>query len=511
MKKLIALMLVAFMVILTLAACGGGNEGESKASEESSNGGPVTSNGSEETSEPSEQLLLPDKNWNTELIMLVPNPNYYCEHEFWWDEAEEDVVVTAVIERTRLMQDKYGINLNMIYSTGIGSSKAEVEKSISGGLELDIVADGAMYMAESTLNGWYLDLYEINGEVNGGNGYLNFDASWWDQTAIRDLSMGNKLFFLTGDICVTDDESTWAMFFNKGMITEFGLENPYALVEDGEWTLDKLHEMAKEVVLKHGDKMSFEPADEDRWGMVSQTYDGLMFMLGCGQSMVHKDNDDLPVIRIMENANVNAWNKVFNIMTDGDHVGVADFFGHYTSGVYGKATQIFANGNALFMPQAISSATGSTLLEAEVDYGIIPMPKFDVNQDDYTASGTVYWLKVVGVPITNDQNLDATLFFLEAMAYHGQKIITPAYYEMVLKGQKLKDEESERMLDLIFRNRTYDMSTVYNFGVGNDVMIQFYTSLLGQRPENKISTVYEQKQSIYETAIENAIDAFLNN
>ncbi|MFA6730214.1 MAG: hypothetical protein WCR95_04385 [Eubacteriales bacterium] len=540
MKKFIALALAAFMMVLILAACGGGSENESKTSKESSNGEPVTSessegsnesktseessNGepvtsegseeseeSEETSEPFEKLLLPDKKWNAELIMLAPNPNYYSEREFWWEESEEDIVVTAIIERTRLMREKYGINLNMIYVDKIGASKAEVEKSISGGLGLDIVADGAMYMAESALNGWYLNLYEINGEVNGGNGYLNFDASWWDQNAIRDLSIGNKLFFLTGDICVTDDESTWAMFFNKEIIADLWLPNPYTLVESGEWTLDMLHQMAKQAALKHGAKMSFDPAVEDRWGMVAQANDGLMFMLGCGQTMVNKNAEDFPVIRIAEEANINAWSRIFTIITDGNHVGVADFFGASNSGVYAQETQIFANGNALFMPQAINTATGSSLLEAEVDYGIIPMPKIDLNQNDYTAPGTVYCLKAVGVPITNNENLDATLFFLEAMAYHGQKIITPAYYEKVLKGQKSKDEESERMLDLIFKNKTYDMSAVYNFGVGNDVMIQFYSLLLDQRPENKITSFYEQKQSIYNTAIENAIEAFLNN
>ncbi|MDD4125005.1 MAG: extracellular solute-binding protein [Eubacteriales bacterium] len=515
MKKIIALVLALLTISVLFASCGNEtpetSESSSKAQESNTENSESTAETtSEVSSDDEEKLLLPDIYWGTTLKMLVNKNRYYEEYEFWWDEVLDDVVVTAVVDRTRLINEKYGINIEVQYVNSLGATIAEVEKAINGGLELDLIADGAYSIAPATLNGWFYDLREENSAVNNGEGYIQFEASWWDQTAIRDLSIGNKLYFLTGDICVSDDEATWTMYFNKDLIDYFHLEDPYMLVNNNEWTLEKMYTMAKQVTLKHGDTMSYNPEDGDRWGIVSQAYDGLMFMLGCQQTMVSKNNEDFPELRIMDQANVNAWSAIFDILTDKENVGVADFFGAWDSGVYGQEVQIFANGNALFMPNGVSSMSSAPLNESDVNFGIIPMPKYDENQENYSSSSTVYWLKVVAIPLSNYDNLECTLFALEALAYYGQTLVTPAYYEKVLKGQKLKDENSEKMLDLIFRNRTYDMSTVYNFGTGNSIMMQFYSSLLGRKTENVISSFYDQMESTYQSAIDKAIEAFQN-
>ncbi len=508
--KIIAIALALLTVSLLAVSCGSENGDNSSAppqSQDSVTDESVPADTTSEVAVDEEPLLLPDKYWDTTLTMLVNKNKYYEEFEFWWDETHEDVVVTAVVDRTNAIAEKYGINIEISYIDKLGGTVAEVEKAVNGGLTLDLVADGAYYLAPATLNGWYYDLREENATFNDGEGYIQFDASWWDQTAIRDLSIGNKLYFLTGDICVSDDEATWAMYFNKDLIDHYGLDNPYELVKNNEWTLDKMHDMAKVVTLKHGEIMSFKPEDEDVWGMVSQAYDGLMFMLGCQQTMVKKNIGDMPEMRVMEETNINAFGKIFTILNDANNVGVADFFGAWDSGVYGQETQIFANGNALFMPYSVALMGTAPLNESEVNFGIVPMPKYDVNQDDYSSSGTVYWFKVVAVPLSNTDNLECTFFALEALAYYGQKLINPAYYEKVIKGQKVKDEESEKMLDLIFRNRTYDMSTVYDFGSGNSVMAQFYYSLLARKTENAIVSFYEQMESTYQEAIDKAVAA----
>lgn len=513
MKRLIALLIAILILGIMFAGCGedpdnsSGTSSVSDSDNQSENTDENNSNtNSGESSEEGETLQLPDKYWGETLVMLVDKVRYYEEYEFWWEEAMDDVVVTAVVDRSRTIEEKYGIKIQLQYVDGLGKTIEEVDKAISGGLDLHLVADGVKYIAPATVNNWFYDLREENEKY----GYLQLEASWWDQTAIRDLSMGNRLFFLTGDICISDDVATWAMFFNKDLIEQYHLENPYTLVKEGKWTLDQVHTMLKEVVLKNGETMSFEPEVGDRWGMVAQTYDALMFMLGSQQTMVAKNTEDLPELRIMDETNLQVWDKVFNLLTDTDNVGVADFFGAYNSGVYDKEVKIFSGGNALFMPYGLNLLHVAEFTESDVNYGLVPMPKYSEAQDEYSSSATVYWLKVVAVPLSNIDKVDCALFAMEALAYYGQQYVTPKFYEQVMKGQKVKDEESEEMLDLIFRNRTYDMSTVFDFGSGNNVMIQFYTSLLFGRPDNKIASAYEQKVDIYQNAIDDFIDAFKN-
>ncbi|MCD7782617.1 MAG: hypothetical protein LUI15_01765, partial [Firmicutes bacterium] len=52
----------------------------------------------------------------------------------------------------------------------------------------------------------------------------------------------------------------------------------------------------------------------------------------------------------------------------------------------------------------------------------------------------------------------------EALAYYGQQILTPAYYEIQLQGRYSRDEESQGMLDIIFEYRCYDLGVFFDWG-----------------------------------------------
>ena len=48
---------------------------------------------------------------------------------------------------------------------------------------------------------------------------------------------------VAGEVLYSDKECIWMQFFMKDVIKEYGLENPYQLVDSGEWTMDKMIEM----------------------------------------------------------------------------------------------------------------------------------------------------------------------------------------------------------------------------------------------------------------------------
>ena len=75
------------------------------------------------------------------------------------------------------------------------------------------------------------------------------------------------------------------------------------------------------------------------------------------------------------------------------------------------------------------------------------------------------------------------------MAYESKYILQPAYYEVVLYNKIARDEESGKMLDIIFGNRAYDIGDVFDFnGLGSDVI---YMSMTFDR--NMVSK-YEKKE-----------------
>ena len=63
------------------------------------------------------------------------------------------------------------------------------------------------------------------------------------------------------------------------------------------------------------------------------------------------------------------------------------------------------------------------------------------------------------------------------------------------------------MLDLIFRNRTYDLGAIFNFGdTGKgDGMLYFYTSLLGSK-NNTFASSFEAKYDTFQASIDDLME-----
>lgn len=490
LKKTISILLLMAMCLslVLLTSCGGDEESSSMAEVSTGEGFP-----------------LEEKNWGGETITIYTfEKDGYGTYEIAGeveDAESTDAVQDAFYDRNALIEAKYGLKIEALLTSNYNTMIDDIRIADSTGIQdFQAVCCALTYVATAGVEGLLHDFNDLP--------YIDSSREWWDQSCVRDLTINDKLWFLAGDIIVTDDENTWAMFFNKDIVEKYAtLTSPYDLVNEGNWTLDTMYEMIQEVQTMHGATMSFDPDVGDEWGLVGQSLNAYAFMLGAGQPMV-TNNGDTITMRIQEEVNYAAFNKVFEILTDGAHVGVADFFGAWNSGVYDDQSTIFCNGNALFMPATIATVSSEKLREAEIRYGLLPMPKLDADQDDYTTSVNVYWCNVLSVPKSNTEKLDATCYALEAMAYYGMQIVTPEFYDRTLTYKRVQDEESAEMLDLIFRNRTYDLGAIFDFSGGRGEgsgMLYFYTNLLMSK-QNTIVSSYES----YATAFQASIDELLN-
>lgn len=116
----------------------------------------------------------------------------------------------------------------------------------------------------------------------------------------------------------------------------------------------------------------------------------------------------------------------------------------------------FIEDRALFFIEELCVASNK-LREMESDYGILPLPKYDLEQENYiTFSHTSHNLSVA-LPITSADDAEMLGMILEDMAYYSMELVRPAYYENMLNGKLARDEESIEMLDIITSNISYDL------------------------------------------------------
>ena len=104
------------------------------------------------------------------------------------------------------------------------------------------------------------------------------------------------------------------------------------------------------------------------------------------------------------------------------------------------------------------------------------------------------------VPKTNT-NLDRTGFIIQAIAEASQKFLVDPYYDTVLTGKSLRDEESSEMLDIAINNFVLDNADMFQWsGVINKLRDAMNTDL------DLASYVATNK-----SAIEEAINKTLEN
>ncbi|HPE95903.1 MAG TPA: hypothetical protein PLT66_07555 [Bacillota bacterium] len=497
--RILALLLALLALSLTIVSCKNNNASQTESQTPSTDA----------STDVGEQLDLPEMNFNGTVINFASigqeGTFKYCE--FATEEYTDEPVNDAVYDRNALIESKYGIKITVTNHKDYNALVDGVTSNINTGSNyFQAVAIPIMYTAVKLgTAGFLYDLNAVNEDA--GVDYLHLTKEWWDQSAVRDLSISNVLYYATGDICVSDNGATWAVFFNKDIVQDNGIEDLYSVVKVNNWTIDYMHTCIKQATKLVGDTMDYTEDTDDTWGMVSQTYDGVAFMWGCAQSMVQKDDNDIPSIRLLADRNVEVFGNVLDMLIDLTNVGVADHYGRWDSGIYGVKTKIFTNGHALFLPGSINTVDSEEMRNASIHYGILPMPLADENQEEYSSHGNVYDATVVSIPISvKESELAPILYAFETMAYYGKQMVTDEYYEVTLKNKRFTDDDSPEMLDIISRNRTWDLAAIYDWGSA----LYIYTDQIGAKTNTLVSKVQE-KNSTIESAMQKTIEAIESN
>lgn len=491
LTKLFCLLLV-FSMALTVTACKPGDK---------------TPSGSGDTVSEAPKELVPHLGKRdlggftlTILGMADRNTSAYDQNQYVPEGIVNESVNDAVYNRNQKIEQEFNCKIKLLTYEKLGDVNDKLREVIATEQpDFQIVSGGLFDLSKFASEGHLYDFRKLP------NSNLKLDGDWWDQAAIRDISLANVLPFITGDIAVTDNEATWAVYFNKKLIEDNELENPFDLVKNNEWTIDKMGEMAKKAYKDADGDQQMTVTGGDHWGMVAQTYDGLAFMWGATQPMITKDINDIPVFRVSDNLNVDTWNKVFELLTNREYTAMSEYFYGWNDPARDVVWDNFIEGRVLFRPGDIAFVNSEKLREAEqLSYGILPMPKYDKTQPEYSSSCTVYWATFLTIPkVVSADILDKTSFVVEAMAYLGKEVVTPQYYDVTLKNKRVQDEDSPEMLELIFKNRTFDLSAIYNWGDA----IQFYTSIIGAK-NNDISSRWDSYKEKYETAMQTTIEYF---
>jgi hypothetical protein len=298
---------------------------------------------------------------------------------------------------------------------------------------------------------------------------------------------------MVGDFSTMHYGLTIAMFFNKKLLNDFGLESPYNIINAGNWTYDKFYEMASGSSVDLNGDGKFDK--NDRFGYMSITHVwSPSFLAAAGQQTILKDENDLHRFGMDNEKFISVYKKLTETMHEGNMLFDAD-----DAGDHRLQDVMFPGNQALFWSEVVHWAT--ILRNMDADFGIIIHPKWDEAQTDY--QNYVGSPPVMCIPTTSS-DLDRTGMVFEALCYESTDTVIKAYYDVLLKTKISRDDESEGMLDIMFQNRFYNIADTYYRSEVHDPM---NSKALSKQAGADIVAWIEKNRGKIESAIEKTNDA----
>lgn len=415
------------------------------------------------------------------------------KNDFKAEEQTGEALNDAIFKRNQTIEERFGIKIKTFEdwdSASFGAGKAFKTLSqaqITNTYEYDAAMVGGYDTSTLAYQGYLYDLNTVP--------YIDTDQPWWDQKCNTDLTIAGKLFYTTGDISTADNDATCAILFNKDLREQFYLEDPYKLVAEGNWTLDKMIEMAQAVPADLNNDGRYHI--EDRVGALiwQDTILSMVNATGARCAIVDTDGNTIKLTINDE--------RIFAVIDKYLDAFLADGMSYgYQRDSYDitNPLNMFANKQALFYTQLLDLV--SYLRNMETDFGILPHPKFTETQDEYYNTVGSYHSVFLCVPGAQE-NIERTGAIIEALAAESMNIVTPAYYEKTLVGRYVRDEESVATLDIILATRVYDLGWFYQLGNYNNTLINIWAS-----GNNTFSSQYRVMEKIANKTLDKINDAY---
>jgi hypothetical protein len=457
MKKLIAMLLVLTTVLCICASCKSNKNETVDSSDSDSSESAYTW--------PSNLDYSGYDGYDFRILTWGSNGGqHWSAYEFIYDESlTGDVVNDAVNERDKKLEEKLNISISYIEKPQADIKEFARTSIQAGGDDFDLVSVSISSASSLAQEGDFLDLYDYTD-------ILNLDADYWDQGASEQLSIGNHLYFTVSDLTLTDKQATWVVFFMPGLLSQYpslteGYENGlFSMVEQGEWTIEKMYNMVKTVSHDTGDG---EMTDADYYGHCGEVFNLAALMVGCGSLVAEKDSDDIPQYVWTDNIDslVNSYSYVYEIVENSDYSMLSGKMQQY------GYSDVWVDGFGTMMndERVLFNVTGMNRCklyrDMESDFCIVPVPKADESQENYRMLMSYGYANCVAIPVTC-QDVERTCTILEAMTSLASQTTYSAYIDKALGTKYLRDEDSREMLSIIFDNRVYDPVDIYGWGTG---------------------------------------------
>ena len=406
------------------------------------------------------------------------------------EEQTGEALHDAVFARNAKIEDQLGIKITIFTENETVSETTPnnlVEASVMADSdEYDMLATHMIYGANSAVKHVFLNFRDLE--------YTDYSKPYWNPAAQAAFSVGDNTFLALSDFCFSSNDNTHCMVFNKKLAEDFGVGDLYSMIHEGTWTNDAFSTIAESVAIDaNGDgKMT----EDDVFGYFIGGTSGLInYLFAADLHVTAKDEENVPYLDLMSERTVSVFEWAYRLAH-------ADCSYTVSSWVSPDVPRIFGADHALFMTTQVGVI--EDLREMEADFGVLPYPKWDEQQQNYGHYVDGH-ATLMAIPKTC-RDLEREGIFLEAISYESYLSCLPVYYDVLMTKKNVRDEQSGEMLELVYNSRVFDFAYVYdNFG-----MSFCFSNLITGNNED-IASYYKKNEKVANKMIEKNIKAYQEN
>ncbi|MBE6592461.1 MAG: hypothetical protein E7642_00525 [Ruminococcaceae bacterium] len=440
----------------------------------------------------------------------------YCTENLreWYRDMPADELDEAVALRNNKVEETLNVDISfegIPYSANsYASYTANFYNLIAADIDVgthyyDVSANLASPTASPAIRGYTADL--LNEELFP---YFDFTLPCWNQSIVNDTAINGKLHYVAGDLNLSLFDNTLVIWYNKTLYDQHKDSTDYEDIQqlalDGLWTYDELYRLTLNTFLDLDGLAG--PSEHDLYGLsvaqdlnniVSAPADALRYAWDI--EFVSEKNDGSHEFNVAGNVKANeALDKCRALFNS---VGT-----HKTP----NAVEYFAQGLSLFCLDELyaDDASNNALREMDDMYGLLPLPKYDLNQAQYrtTASDRFSLMFVLDHSLSEGrikgEAISATLELLTEESYES---VRGHYYNRVVKPKAFRTTDVDSttstrsidLFDIIVANITFDICNVYSLQLEN---INHIWSKSVLSDENTLNSHFAQKKPVFEQALE---------
>ncbi len=396
--------------------------------------------------ETTEEPYIPILNYGGEHVRILYG-NEAKRNEFNPDESGE-IIDDTVYRRNAAVENLLNVKFEwtgMAANANLANEYVQHAENLHyAGVPYDIYAATRRAMSQMLIKAFLCDFNKID------HSRIDLEKPWYPKTLREDLTLGGANFFVTGDISANALMQMNAIFYNIDLANKLGYTDIANKVKDGSWNMMVLLEFSQDLYVDTDG--SDRKSDGDSFGFCQAAHmDTDAFYTGAGLNFY--DTDPTNEKYVIPSPDLNS-ERSYNLSMFLNSI-FSNFWSYvaYPLSQNGDCTPPFAAGRALFCQGYLGIADGKVGVISKLDfeYGILPIPKFGTEQQEYFTALThdaVFW------GIHNYSSAERALMssaVIEAMAETGYNTIVPAVFENVMKKSYFSDSaaESREIYDLL--------------------------------------------------------------